>query len=160
MLSIQINHRDKLLYAGLDTYKHLSSKGSRKIFEKPYKSNMNQAHTSLRIFLSPLPLGLSSSAISHRGISNKVLMTSSSRKGNLACNIKWVCLNANYESSKVIDEMSSTSFPLSEMHLSSLPIFLFQILCISNLISSWSAIQLKENQKKKKNQSKSQGYLN
>lgn len=41
-------------------------------------------HTSLRIFLSPTPLGWLRSAISHRGISSKVLMTSSSRNGNLA----------------------------------------------------------------------------
>lgn len=41
--------------------------------------------TSLKIFLSPVPLGCSRSAISHKGISSKTFMTSSSKKGNLAC---------------------------------------------------------------------------
>lgn len=44
----------------------------------------NMALTSLRIFLSPVPLGWSRLATSHKGISSKVLITSSSKKGNLA----------------------------------------------------------------------------
>jgi hypothetical protein len=44
--------------------------------------------TCLRTFLSPVPTGASRFAISHRGSSNRVFITSSSRNGNLACIIK------------------------------------------------------------------------
>ena len=101
--------------------------------------------TSLRIFLSPFPTGSSSLAISHSGISNNVLITLSSRNGKRACHGHMGThqpLKAYSQSWTKKSMTKITSLPWSEMHLSSLPMFLFQILCTSSLISSSSETHL------------------
>lgn len=73
--------------------------------------------TSLRIFLSPIPLGWLRSAISHRGISSKALMTSSSKNGNLAWWNKQTMLSIVLESQFSIAWIKIVKYSSSFQHL-------------------------------------------